>query len=1065
MVNKIIEKVNVLFSIDPPATYSTAYQQPRHSATNQQYQQYQPAPTTIFHSFQQQYQHQFQNPYNPALQNPYVQPTIYSQPTLNHQIQRSQQEAQNSFGRPDIKKYPQEQQIFVPHYSTGQVPLSQNYPFNLLSPQVVRINQQYEETTTTKELSDESPIYSTQDVQQLIASLPPSSHRLGPLSSHQKTTAHKEDKVTTYKPPTLDIHRFITKQQSIQSNKNKRNNNGDNVEIVQSISYDGDQIFEPSNKHEVIVASPLKSLKNSGDSELKSSTVDIKNETIRETRRTKEKVPQEIDNFKTKEVPTHTVSPYISEPVIELKEALIYDPISRTYKEENLFYKQNSKGTYERYESKNNKDKKNETDTKRGRHRKRLNRRIYTEDIEEINDEYNKYLPEVSEKFQDISVEDTDQNDESLSKYAQNGYLDEQYNSKVKHIPIPNNGRFLNQANSNELYRTRAVTIQPKKYEKEYSPYQKEHTTRNTETKNQTPNYEDESIIDGAINEALSYRNQDHNKYNRQTTSNIQSSNQNYYGAQNLKIGNKPPRVLTEEYFNAKPTETYRPNNFNDEGIIQKLPLEKEIEFNIPTSRINNYPETGKSAVYYPQYNIGEQYYEHLNRANEYPKQPKVANDDYNEPPTNTDYYDQPQQYNNDYGNQKPQDEDYQQITPVRHQDKPEHLYNLPNNNYNIAGSIPRKINNLEQQSQSPPGSPDYYNQYTDTTEPYSEDDGKSPQYSNFRLPNPSTEQYQEQTTPQSYPENSSPVYNEDTKLSTEKYKEAHVAPVDYYDQPNREIYEDSIKQKENYYEPERQVIDETVNSSSESYTQEENIKEQQQTYEPQNTQSRVSSEVYSDDLKSNYGYWKKPDDSNKDSNKPATDKKKDQLTQQYYSQFKTEEDKPSSTDGPHNYLRYEVKDDIINKYYTANDHNRFRAPNNEPTETPKSSPPKDLKVYYKPENIPYVPSTIKDIQSNLNSDNTIMSKYHFESETTPKYEIPASSAIKNDVLFKLYKKNLLDIQERNLQIQEKAHKERENQIQQQVYEQYKRQKAVSTIPPASVPHLKTPVNVEITSY
>lgn len=1057
MVNKIIEKVNVLFSIDPPSRSSSAYQQPQPTATNHQYQQYQPTPTTIFHSFQQQYQQQFhQNPYASAIQNPYAQPTIYSPPTLNYQLQNNHQQTQSSFAQPALAKYPL---TFVPHFSTGQV--SQNYPFNLLSPQVLRINQQYE-GSNNQEPSGQSTIYNTQDIQQLIASLPPSSHRLGPVSSHQKTTANKEDKVTTYKPPSLDIHRFITQQQLIQSNKNKRNNNDDNVQIVQSISYDGDQTFEPSDKHEVVVASPLKRLDTSESTIRNESSIgETKNETKRETRRTKESAQEVVKNSEEKEVPpTHTVTPYISDPVIELKEALIYDPVSRTYKEENLFYKQNHKGAFERYESKKNTGGKNETDTKGGRHRKRLNRRIYTEDIEEINKEYNKYLPEVSQKFQDISLEEDDKDDESLSKYAQDAYLDEQYNTQIKQIPIPQRGRYFNQENGNELYRNHALTTKPKKYEKNYSLNKKENVIKNTDNMNQTPNYEDESNINGAINEALSYRNQDHDKYNRQTSTNIEDPNQNYYDSQNLRKPYKPPRVLTEEYFNTKPTETYRPNNFNDEGIIQKLPLEKEIDFNIPASRISNYPETGKSAVYYPQYNTAEQYYEDVNRAKEYPKRPSVANDDYNEPPTNTDYYDQPQQYN-DYSSHKVRDEHYQQLTPLRHQANPKPFYNPPISNYNIDGSIPKKINNLESQRQSPAESPDYY-QYPDTTEPNADvDDEKASQYNSIRSPKSNTEDHQ--TTTQSYPETSSPTYSEDTKSSTERYKQA---AIDYYDQPNRETYEDSLRQKENYYEPERQVYDDTVQSTPESYGQEENIRYQQE-YEPQNTQSRVSSEVYSDDPKMNYEYWEKPRDNSKYSDKPSTDKKKDSLTQLYYSQFKTAEETPSSTGRPQNYLRYEVKDDIINKYYTANDGNRIRAPSssNEPTETPKSLPLKDLKVYYKPENIPFEPSTSTEITINLNSDNTITPKYHFESNTATKYEIPASSAVKDEALFKIYKQNLMEIQERNLQIQEKAHKERENQIQQQVYEQYKRQQAISTIPPSAVPHLKTPVNVEITSY
>lgn len=1046
MVNKIIEKVNVLFSIDPPPASSNTYQQPSQAATNQQYittqQQYQPNPTTIFHSFQQQQQYQFpqqnQNPFIPALQNQFAQPNIYAQPTYSP----TSSQQLNNFPRPFTTNVPQ---TFVPslgNYPSVQSQQSLSYPFNLQIPQALLLNQQYQQQRQSPASSaeqDES-VYSTQQVQHLLSSLPANPHRLGPVGSHQtKPQTDKEDKVTTYKPPTLDIHRFITKQQSI--NKSKRNNN-DNVQIVQSISYDQDHTFEPSgsDNHEVRVPDPG----HSGNKDLTRGNENKIIRKIRKIRRTK--ATQKTDETETskEEGDVELPNPYISDPKIELKQALIYDPVSRTYKEENLFYKQNSKGEYERYESKKSKD---ETINKnQSGERKRPNRRIYTEDIEEINQEYNKYLPEVNEKAQDISEEKSSNKEDSLSKrYVQNGYLDDRYNTHNKY----NDGEA---AYPGLDFKPVAVLKQTKKYEKgknnagipnkKVQYYLKEY--RNVVPKiPPTPIYEEEINPD----EEVSYREQDHIKQNRQTGSEITGQSNfyntqrpNYYDNEKQK-SYKPPRVLTEEYFNARPTS--RPHKFNDEGIIQKLPLEKVIDFNIPSNPVHNFPETSKPVAYYPNKVLGQdrtigQYYEEPNKRKEVADKPNVANDDYNEPPTNTDYYDQPQ---------RAQYDDYQQGIPVNNQDKPKLVlgYKSPSNTNNYAGPDPVKGTTYE--PQSPKISADYYNQYSVPTEQYNDDRQRNTQFNEHTSPKPSAEQYKEQPTPQSYITRPSPLYNENLNPTTARYNQPTVAPADYYDEPKQHD-EEPKSQPINYDEGYKgDVTDNQIKSTPESYYQDEIEKHQyEQPKYQQQKPVQSSAEIYPDNPKPNYDYYDNSQDIKTfDQNKLNNEKTKQALRDQYYSQFKTQEDEPSVS-RPNGFQRYEVKDDIIKKYYYANDQSRVR-----------------------PYNTESEPATSKEIEvSNFNKNklNTETTpKYHFENQETPEYDIPTSAAMGNNVLFNVYKQKQIDQQDKNLQIQEQAHKEREQLIQRQVYENFKRQLAASTIPPAAVPHLKTPVNVEITSY
>ncbi|KAI5693637.1 hypothetical protein M8J75_002858 [Diaphorina citri] len=1098
VVNKIIEKVNVLFSIDQSSSSSNVYQQPGPSATNHHYvtsnQQYQPNanPTTIFHSFQQQYHYQFpQQSQNPFIQNQFLQPNIFSQPAYSTNTKKYEEENSqlNTFPRPLPTKNSQEQ-TFVPSFSTfpssDQSHLSQNYPFNLQNPQAFLVNQQYEQNNPLLTSQDQTSIYKTQDVQQLISSLPQNPHRLGPVNNHQaKPQSQKKDKVTTYKPPTLDIHRFITKQQTINSNKNKRNDGG-NVQIVQSISYDQDQTFEPSEKHEVIIPAPTIISRKSEEINKPDSFSKNVNITKRDTRKNKlikkEDKTEETETPKDKENPIQHGTPFISDPKIILKQALIYDPISRTYKEESLFYKQNSKGNYERFQSKKQPVQKDEKNENEGRQGKRLNRRIYTEDIDEINEEYNKYLPEVNEKFQDISIENNEQNDDNNSKrYIQNGFLDERYNTHHKYndnfngLPNQKNKTKLN----SKLYKPHAVNTPFKQYDPTYKTDAKlpnDKVPKNILTDIEEPSYEDPGNVNGDISDALSYKDQAHAKQNRQVNGDVNSQptqSPKQYSSQNINKVHKPPRVLFEEYFNAKPTEIITEHNFNDEGdgIIHRLPLEKEINFNIPPNPMNNFPETGKSILHYPSYVGGQdrplsQYYQEtkeINGINKYVDKPKVANEDYNEPPTNTDYYDQPQQNDNVYNNQNFQDDDYDP-----YQEKPQLVlgYKSPNIQNN-ADSKATKPNKYEPQSQSFKTTPDYYNQYPDVTDGYYEV-GKKPLHQ--KSPKPTTPQYQEQPTPQIYVENSTPAYAENLKLIGERYQQSTVPPVDYYDQPKRQAYyNDPKSQGDKYYNgPHDDLTDDQIKSSPGIYNNHE-ANDKQPNYQQQ-ALSQLSTEIYSEDPKPNYDYYEKNDDGklyqeNRNNLEKPNNEKVKSLSELYYSQFKTEEE-PSAT-RPTDFLRYEIKDDIIKKYYYANDESRLKAPINQEINTP-SVPQKDIKNYFKPESVPYEPLTSTKIATNYNSNNEdkeTTPKYHFETQSTPQYDIPASTAINNDILFNVYKQKQLDLQEKNLQIQEKAHKERELEIQKQVYENYKRQLAGSTIPPNAVPHLKTPVNVEITSY
>ncbi|KAL1450206.1 hypothetical protein WDU94_002651 [Cyamophila willieti] len=1140
VVNKIIEKVNVLFSIDPspsnayeqpssPSPSSQIYgtsnryqqpsasnqkyvppQQPGSSASNQKYtvtpkEAYQPTPKepyqptpTIFHSFQQQHQYQFpqqnQSPYIPALQNQFLQPTVYARPAYSAKPQEqpfnsanSNSQEQSSKGksndstRPFTTRVP-EAPLFVPSLSTfpqtGQSQSSLSYPFNLQNPQAILINQQYQQGQASP--AEEQPVLSSaQEVQRLLATLPTNPHRFEPVNTQQKPQIQKEDKVTTYKPPTLDIHRFITKQQTIPKNKRfSYTNRNDNVQIVQSISYD--QEFEPSDVQEIVVAS-------SEDG----------NETKREIRKTKtedklgdgtkRKIIREMNGDETEvskaeEDQIQHATPYISDPKIELKQALIYDPVSRTYKEENLFYKQNNKGKYERYESKKQpgETKKENDNTKPSppRQRKRINRRIYTEDIEEINEQYKKYLPEVNDRLQDISEENKAPNDEANKRYVQNGYLDGRYNEHEKYndennsylSPGYNTEKAINIENQKAIKNSRIISN--KKPNVEYNGQ--------ILTEGPTPLYDDQINPDGDINDAISYTNEGHIKQNRQTSNDLveqaryyNTQNANSYGDQNVKPnGYKPPRVLTEEYFNAKPTEKARqnrPNNFNDEGIIQKLPLEKEIHFNIPPNHVNNFPETGKSVVYYPNYAregltpVG-QYYE-PGKTFDYEKdKPKISNDDYSEPPT--DYYYQPQQTTHD-NTQETQESDYQQRTPISYQQKPQLVLGYKTPNSPKKQEDFRKSNTYEPQSESPKASPDYYH-YSDTTEPQY-DDGKDVQYNDYRSPLP-----KEQTTSLNYVKPSHAYKN--PKYTPDKYVQptTAAAPIDYYEQPKQQAYyQDPKSQSENYNDGNQEDhIESRVKSSTpDPYYQVKN--ENPQSFEPlgyqQQTPSQASSENYSEDLKANYDYYDKTEDHkpNRGNYQNSGEKTKD--LSEYYRQFRTEDDEPSVAK-PNDYLRYEVKDDIIKKYYYANDDSRLRAaPARKETSNP-DLPSGGLKEYYNAES---EPSTSTEIDSTkfdkitVNSETT--PKYHFESQPTPvipQYDdIPASAAMTSDALFNDYKQKQLNLQEQNLQLQEKAHKERESMIQQQVYEKFKRQKAITTIPPDAVPHLKTPVNVEITSY
>uniref|UniRef100_A0A8D8LP46 Protein Skeletor, isoforms D/E n=1 Tax=Cacopsylla melanoneura TaxID=428564 RepID=A0A8D8LP46_9HEMI len=1138
VVNKIIEKVNVLFSIDPSPSnayqqqsaasqlYGTAnryqqpYQQPVPSALNQKYtvtakEAYQPTPKetyqptpTIFHSFQQQYQYQVpqqgqshqqqsQSPYIPALQNQFLQPTIYTQPAYSQKQQinlpQSNSQEQSRKGKPNDSPRPfttsvPEAPTFVPSLSTfpptGQSQSSLSYPFNLQNPQAILINQQYHQGRAPP--VEEQPVLSSaQDVQRLLASLPTNPHRFEPVNTQQKTQqTQKEDKVTTYKPPTLDIHRFITKQQTVPKNKRySYNNRNDNVQIVQSISYD--QAFEPSDVQETVVAS-LEDIKNDLPPE-------NENQTKRETRKTKieeksgdqtsrkirkEKKEDTTEVAKAEEDQIQHATPYISDPKIELRQALIYDPVSRTYKEENLFYKENSKGKYERYESKKQQEetKKENDNTKSSppKQRKRINRRIYTEDIEEINDEYNKYLPEVNDKLQDISAENNSPNDEVTKRYVQNGYLDGRYNAHEKYNTDENSylspgySTAINKENKKAIINSRIITN--KKPNVEYT------RSRQIMTEGPTPLYDDQNNPDGDFNDAISYKNEGHTKQNRQTNSDLaeqaryyNTQSPNSYSDQDVKTnGYKPPRVLTEEYFNAKPTEITRPNKFNDEGIIQKLPLEKEIHFNIPPNRVNNFPETGKSVVYYPNYaregvtSVG-QYYEPKKTYDFQKDELKSSNDDYSEPPTNTDYYYQPQQLTND-NTQNTQESDYQQRTPISYQQKPQLVLGYKSPNSPKKQEDYRKSNTYE--PQNPKASPDYYH-YSDTNEPLY-DDGKDVQYNDYRSTLP-----KEQATPLNYVKSSEAYKN--PKYTPDKYVPPTAAPVDYYEQPKQQAYyQNANSQSESYNDGNQEDRTESrVKSTPEPYYQ-DNQNENPQPYEPpsyqQQTPSQVSSENYSEDLKANYDYYDKTADQKpyRGTNYQNSGEKTKELSEQYYRQFRTEDDEPSVTK-PNDYLRYEVKDDIIKKYYYANDDSRLRAaPAREKTTEP-APPSTGLKEYYNTES---EPSTSTEIDGgfdkiNVNSEST--PKYHFESRPTPPMpqydDIPASAAMTSDALFNVYKQKQLNIQEQNLENQEKAHKEREAMIQQQVYEKFKRQKAVTTIPPDAVPHLKTPVNVEITSY
>lgn len=468
-------------------------------------------------------------------------------------------------------------------------------------------------------------------------------------------------------------------------------------------------------------------------------------------------------------------------------------------------------------------------------------------------------------------------------------------------------------------------------------------------------------------------------------------------------------------------------------------------------------------------------------------------------------------------------------------QPKPKIIYSYESKRFKNTKieALPRPGSNVSPNKQNTNLSPDYYNQYSETTEPYYDEPKSTPIQQYYQQPTQGyaneenirnvnrgstiapNQYYEKSTTSETYRPKSSGL-PESYKYPTDIPEYDGQSTGKYFDNPvnSEETVDPAIMPRQNYntgkaegtkfYEPNEKATDpysenskeilpqynsdarSTNNYNDPSYKDTSNYGKTKSIYYQTSTVPD-----YNEDTKSNYDY---PQDNQYKTNyydgKHTDDKNKQSLSDQFYSQFKSNQDETPVR--PKNYLRYEVKDDIIKKYYYANDANRFKAPENRPAlsqsirKSPNSMEEGDT---YSPNGSPTaigyesqsIPSSSEEAQDKFKTTE----KYYYESQgrglnipssssspfndasPTP-LNIPSTNLMKNDVLFNDYKEQQLKTYDKNLQIQQQKHLENENQIQKQVYENYKRQQRLSSTTPAlpiEAVHLKMPVNVEITGY